>query len=158
VSDPLSVGELASRAEKAIIAGAPPRGDRPGGGPESGEAEAAFTDPDAGFAPTVRKRMASPRGSLFTFVRIALPDDPARRQALRDALEREIREEQGDLLGAIPDGIGLVLQGSEVSQASAFLQRLRARIGGKPAELDFELLSGTLNADRIRALLPPERP
>jgi CheY-like chemotaxis protein len=156
LSDPLSVGELASRAEKAIIAGAPlevPGEDRlppPGPGTVSGGGGSSFER-------TVRARLESPRGSLFTFLHLPSPSDPERRQRLWDVLAAQIRDEDGDLLGGVADGIGLVLQGTEVHQAHAFLQRVRRDLGEDAEGLDFKMLSGALDGERIREILAAER-
>jgi CheY-like chemotaxis protein len=158
LSDPLSVGELASRAEKTMITGAPPLGTDPVGTPEARGQEGTSGDVDTVFARAVRGRLESPRGSVFTFVRIALPDDLALWRGLRDALEGEIRHEHGDFLGPIPGGTGLVLHGAGLLQAEAFLRRVRGRIGEGWAKLDIELLSGILDPDRIRDLVPLPRP
>jgi CheY-like chemotaxis protein len=156
LSDPLSVGELASRAEKAMIAGAPAtdrRGEVDGAGrDESATPHGGHADGE-GFTRAVEERMASPRRSLFTFVRFSGPERFEDRQRLRAILLDEIRDEDGDLAGEVPGGLGVLLHGTEVAQAEAFLARVRGRLGSEGGANEPEVMSGTLDRGRIREAL-----
>lgn len=154
LSDPLSVGELASRAEKAMIAGAPARERRRD---DDGTLVGGGTDA-AAFAASVDERLGSPRGSLFAFLRIPHPPQPGAGERLRSVLLDEIRDEDGDLAGDVTGGIGVVLHGTDVAQAEAFLERVRGRVTPEnPGQLQAEILSGTVDRQRIRDLLAPAR-
>ncbi len=156
VSGPLSVSELASRVEKAMISGASfrPRvsGDdrRKGRGAEgSGK---GVPDAPRPFKAVVRERLESSRGSLFTFLHIPVSAPTTERLHLEEVLQQEIRGDAGDVMGEIEGGYGVVLAGTSTSQADAFLGRVRERLADTGAAVAPEILSGTLDADRIREL------
>lgn len=154
LSEPLSVGELASRAERAIIAGAPPRtGDGDGSEIRSSLAGGVVDN----LPRQALERLAHPRHSLFTLLQIST-SQPSDRQAILAAVAQEIRDEDGDLAGEIPDGIGVILQGTRAEGARPFLARVQDRLGDGVPALEARALSGMVDADEIRSLVPAEQP
>lgn len=156
VSGPLNVAELASRAEKAIIAGSMPRPRVARDGAAPSRAEKAVGDPaeaGASFAEVVRERLESPRESLFTFLQILVSGSAAERLHVGEVLVQEIREDAGDLTGEIPGGYGVVLQDTAVTDAGRFLKRVEARLAPGGASIRSEAWSGTLHGPRIREAL-----
>ena len=154
LSDPLSVGELASRAERAIIAGAPPRTEVQSSRAGPISLEGGIVDR---FADRMLERLGHPRHSLFTLVRIETAD-PSDRERFLDAVAQEIRDEDGDLAGDLPEGVGVILQGTPVEGAEPFLHRVRDRLGQTSQGLKAQVMSGTADAKEIRALVPAELP
>lgn len=157
LSGPLSVAELASRAERAVISRVAPqekaqRVERSALGTKGSGAMSPRE-----FAATVRSRLRSERGSLFSFLKIAPPASAEERERLREILAEEIRDEDGDLVQELPGTIAVVLQGTEAGQARAFLARVRRRMGEEAAVLRVEVLSGTVEAARITELLDGSR-
>ncbi|KPJ92779.1 MAG: hypothetical protein AMS18_06645 [Gemmatimonas sp. SG8_17] len=154
VSDNFSLVELASRFERATLAG---RG-LPSQRQSRSEAEpprvTALLD-RASFARAVDARLGEPDGALFTLLIIRPPMAAGAR--LGEVLLQQIRGEVGDLVGETEGGYGVVLQGARPSQAGSFLDRVSGalkRFGMNGRELDVEVLSGATEADRISLVLP----
>lgn len=153
LSDPLSVGELASRTERAMIAGAPPRNTDAGQKGQSRlEGGRVSNLPDL-----ILERLSHPRHSLFTLVELQA-SGLSERKAVLDAVSHELRAEDGDLAGELPDGVGVILQGTQVEGANAFLDRVRGRLGESGNSLEARVLSGTADTEAIRSLVPAEQP
>jgi DNA-binding response OmpR family regulator len=153
VSGPLNVGELASRAERAVISRAP--SPEPARTEERAGSRERASRPMTGreFAATVRSRLRSERGSLLSFLKIVPPGSPKERARLTQILADEIRDEDDDLMQELPGMIAVVLQGTETEKARAFLTRVRRQMGDEAADLHVRVLSGTVDAPRINELL-----
>lgn len=154
LSAPLSLAELASRAERARAAGASGaiRGGRPDARasvPEVLPGSTGLLDVDA-FGRAVRERLAHPEWRIFSLLRVKPQGDAAERVAA--ALASEIRDEEADLVGALAGGFGVLLQGAELRHARAFLERLRGSIG-EDVIVDVGTWSGLTDRERIEAVL-----
>jgi hypothetical protein len=147
------VGELASRAERAVISRAP--SPEPARTEERAGSRERASRPMTGreFAATVRSRLRSERGSLLSFLKIVPPGSPKERARLTQILADEIRDEDDDLMQELPGMIAVVLQGTETEKARAFLTRVRRQMGDEAADLHVRVLSGTVDAPRINELL-----
>lgn len=154
LSAPLSVAELASRAERAREAaatGAPARRLSPPGG----AAEGVLDGPS--FAVAVRQRLARPEWSVFILVRFRAAPEVAGR--VQEVLLSQVRGEAGDLVGRLEGGLGVVLQGAQEDQAAGFLGRVRRALGegggveGGGGAVGADTWSGLRDRERIEALL-----
>jgi len=154
LSDNFSLVELASRLERATLAG---RG-LPSHRQPPGEVEPPRVAEMLGrsaFARAVDSRLGAPDRALFTLLIIRPPVEAGTR--LGEVLLQQIRGELGDLVGETEGGYGVVLQGARPSQAGSFLDRVSAalkRFGMNGRELDVQILSGATEADRIALVLP----
>jgi len=167
LSSPLSVIELASRVEHAIIAGGrvlrePAESPSLAGtSPEDG----ALRDADgrdtvvmldsSSFSDEIRSRLDEPGRNLFTFVHLRPEGSRAAVDRLRQGLLDTIRFEDGDLAGHLQDGVGVLLEGASVRNADAFIQRLRSKLDAKASTFSWEAMSGSADRADIAGLLDP---
>lgn len=155
LSAPLSLAELASRAERARAAGSGGRvgvgqSEARGAGPETVLGRSAGLLDAVSFGRAVRERLAHPDWRIFSLLRVQPRSDAADR--LGAALVSEVRDEEADLVGSLGDGFGVLLQGAELRHAQAFLERLRGSIG-QDVIVDVGTWSGLTDRDRIEAVL-----
>lgn len=148
MSGPLSVTELASRVEHAIIAGARPLNERAEDQrPETPSEILGIED----FAAQVLERLEDPDRVQFTFVEIRPPGSLGSAEMIQAALIQTIRSDEGDLVGGLPNGLGVVLEGASIKQVPAFLARVRSKLDKRFPDLDWTALAGSSNAAEIRA-------
>lgn len=148
LSGPLSIAELASRAERMQETGAGAARVRRPAAP-GGAGEGVLDGPS--FARAVRERLSRPKWSVFALVRLRGPGASGER--VRGALVAEVRDREGDVVGVLDDGYAVVLQGARADQAKAFLDRLRRSLGGGLPGVEAETLSGLADRERIEAIL-----
>lgn len=147
-----SIAELEARMRRTVASS---RGD----GARGREARRAGPDLLAKepFAGAVRKRLAA-RG-IFALVRLTAGESA--RQALQDALLKQIRREAGDLVGSFGSGYCVLLEGIRRDQAQAFLGRVLDGLpagSGEASGVAAEVLSSMTDAERIGAILGDSQP
>jgi CheY-like chemotaxis protein len=154
LTNEVNIREMESRIRRAATcAGERPRAvDQDGGSIRTPDPVDELLSRKA-FAAIVNERLASKEFGFFTFVGLAgaLP------QGTSEALRESIRVEAGDVVGALDDGFGIVLQEARAGHAEGFLGRVRAALAeqlGEGVELETEILASPDDAERIRALLP----
>ena len=148
MSGPLSLVELASRVEHALIAGARPLALGPAQAASASDQHPAFLDA-APFAQEVRARLGRPEHAHFTFLVIRSPQARGANESLGAAVTQTIRGEEGDLVGGMPGGLGVLLQGTSMSQAPAFLQRVKAKLGKDFPDFEWKARAGSTDAEII---------
>ena len=148
MSGPLSLVELASRVEHALIAGARPLALSAASAESAPVQHPHFMDASA-FAQEIRARLGRPDQAHFTFLVIRPPQARGAAESLGAAVTQAIRSEEGDLVGAMSGGLGVLLQGSSMSQAPAFLQRVKAKLGKDFPDFEWKARAGSTDAEFI---------
>ena len=151
LTGPLSVVELASRVEHAVIAGGRPLVE----GMASSPAEpvpAVILNPIE-FAQEVHRSLESPDTSLFSLVHIQGRDGSPVPHSLGGVLLDAIRAEDGDRAGRLGDGLGVILRGTSVAHAAAFVNRVQAKLESSGRAFEWTAFSGAADQDDLRALL-----
>jgi hypothetical protein len=106
---------------------------------------------DSEFTRLVSERLISEGLEHFSILLIVAPtgDDVA------GVLYDSVRADQGDLVGRVRRGWGVLLQDARAQQAEVFLQRLRDSLAenGSAMPLSAEILAAPEQSERIRAML-----
>jgi DNA-binding response OmpR family regulator len=106
---------------------------------------------DTEFTRLVSERLISEGLEHFSILLITAPtgDDVA------GVLYDSVRADQGDLVGRVRRGWGVLLQDARAQQAEVFLQRLRDSLAenGSAMPLSAEILAAPEQSERIRAML-----
>jgi CheY-like chemotaxis protein len=146
LSGSVDLRELDSRLKRAgESAGREPAQER-----ERPEAAGGPLD-DAEFRRLVSERLISQGLDQFSLLLVIAPagDDMA------GVLYDSVRSDQGDLVGRVRRGWGVLLQDARAQQAEVFLQRLRDSLteNGSRMPLSAEILAAPEQSERIRAML-----
>ncbi len=146
LSGSVDLRELDSRLRRAAGTA------RPSPAPETSRPEPIAAPLDAaGFARAVAGRLVEDALGQFSLLHV----DDGGRASLGRILFESARVEQGDFVGPMRGGWGVLLQDARAQQAEAYLQRVREslRTLGDTGPLDVEILSSPEQSERIRALL-----
>jgi KaiC/GvpD/RAD55 family RecA-like ATPase/CheY-like chemotaxis protein len=157
LSDNFSLVELASRLERATLAGRGLASHRESL-VEAVPLKVTEILDRAAFAKAVDARLAEPAGDIFTLLIIRATGGAGTR--LGEVLLDQIRGELGDLVGETQEGYGVVLQGARPTQTGSFLDRVSnafRQLSTNGYDLDVQILSGTSEAERIALALQAER-
>jgi KaiC/GvpD/RAD55 family RecA-like ATPase/CheY-like chemotaxis protein len=105
----------------------------------------------SGFARTVEARLVGGELSQFSLLHV---EDGAP-GTMEDVLFENARADDGDVIGRMRSGWGVLLQGARAQQAEAYLQRVREALSeaGRDGALAVEILASPEQSERIRALL-----
>ena len=105
----------------------------------------------ADFARSVADRLIAEGLDHFSLLHVDSSDP----EELGRVLFESVRAEQGDLVGPMRRGWGVLLQDARTRQAEAFLQRFRELLAenGSTRPLSVEILAAPEQSERIRALL-----
>jgi CheY-like chemotaxis protein len=128
LSDPVSIPELASRIDRALIAGSDVwdvKESHDGPAPPQPRGVLDSTT----LSEEVVRRAADPLRSVFTFLHLQPGFGAGASGRLGEALLQEARSEDGDLVGGAQAGFGVLLQGARPHHAEVFLTRVRDRLG-----------------------------
>ncbi|MFO7586480.1 MAG: ATPase domain-containing protein [Gemmatimonadota bacterium] len=103
------------------------------------------------FARTVEERLLGEELGQFSLLHV----ESGAREDMDGILFENARAEQGDLVGPMRTGWGVLLQGARAQQAEAYLQRVREALAtaGSDRTLSAEILASPEQSERIRALL-----
>jgi KaiC/GvpD/RAD55 family RecA-like ATPase/CheY-like chemotaxis protein len=120
--------------------------------PEEVRPEPVRTPVDAaGFARTVEERLVDAGLSHFSLLHVedGAPGD------MVGILFSSVRAEDGDVVGRMRSGWGVLLQGARAQQAESYLHRVREALSGAGhgESLAVEILASPEQSERIRALL-----
>jgi hypothetical protein len=87
----------------------------------------------------------------FTLLHFESPDA----EDVGSLLFEDVRVDDGDIVGRMRDGWGVLLQNARAQQAESYLQRLRTRFAetGGDLPLSAEILAAPEQSERIRVLL-----
>jgi hypothetical protein len=104
-----------------------------------------------GFARTVEARLVAGEHSQFSLLHV---EDGAL-DTVEGVLYENARADDGDVVGRMRSGWGVLLQGARAQQAEAYLQRVREALSeaGRDGALAVEILASPEQSERIRALL-----
>jgi len=104
-----------------------------------------------GFARTVERRLVDTALSQFSLLHIE--DGVA--GDMEELLFSNTRAEDGDVVGRMRSGWGVLLQGARAQQAESYLRRVREALSGAGhgGSLAVEILASPEQSERIRALL-----
>ncbi|MDT8437143.1 MAG: ATPase domain-containing protein [Gemmatimonadota bacterium] len=146
LSGSLDVRELEARLRRAAAAAARPAAaeiERP----EPSEAPLDAS----GFAHAVEERLRS--DALVHFGLLHVPGGDEER--FGQVLFGHVRAEDGDLVGRVRGGWGVLLQGARARQAESFLLRVREALAaeGATSDIEAEILASPEQSERIRAVL-----
>lgn len=146
LSGSVDLRELESRLRRAAETaqrGPAPEAERPD--PAQAPVDAAA------FARTVEDRLFAEGLGQFSLLHV---DDVARDDMDRILFEN-VRAEQGDVVGPLRSGWGVLLQGARAQQAESYLQRVREALSaaGHDRSIAVEILASPEQSERIRALL-----
>jgi len=154
LTGPLSVVELASRVEHAVIAGGRPLAEGMArSSPEPTQAAPAVILNPIEFAQEVHRSLESPDTSLFSLVHIQGRKGSPFPQTLGGVLLDTIRADDGDRVGRLGDGLGIILRGTSVAHAAAFVNRIQAKLDSREDAFEWTAYSGAADQDDLRALL-----
>jgi hypothetical protein len=106
---------------------------------------------DSEFTRLVSERLIAEGLDHFSLLLVDAP----RGADVGHLLFNSVRAEQGDLVGPVRRGWGVLLQDARAQQAEAFLQRLRDSLAENGADmpLSAEILAAPEQSERIRAML-----
>jgi DNA-binding response OmpR family regulator len=152
MSGAISVMELGSRIDQAVIAGGRPAADRHGGPGEQMGGTRLLTQTE--LSAEVDGRIENLDDAPFTFVHLTTPPRSSAEAALRDSLLKMIRGEEGDRVGRLAVGTGVILHGTPVKQVFAFVKRLESTLGAEAVSFEWQAFSSSVDMDQIRRLVP----
>ena len=106
---------------------------------------------DSEFTRLVSERLIAEGLDHFSLLLVDAP----RGAEVGDLLFDSVRADQGDLVGPVRRGWGVLLQDARAQQAEAFLQRLRVSLedNGSSLPVSAEILAAPEQSERIRAML-----
>ncbi len=153
LSGPLSVMELATRVEHAVIAGGRAPAEGAGASGEHRSKDRTLLDREE-LAAELRRRIGDSRRSHFTLVHLRTGSAGPDRDTLGAALVDTLRFEDGDLVGQVSDGFAVVLQGTPAGQAVCFVDRVQSKLEKGAAGLAWKAYAAGVDRAAIHELLP----
>jgi DNA-binding response OmpR family regulator len=153
LSGPIGALELASRIDQAVIAGGRPAAAEPPDAPGDQKGGARLLTP-LELSAEIDARVKLQGDAPFTFVRLRTAPGSRTESVIREAILLTIRIEEGDRVGELVQGTGVILQGTSLKQVGAFVKRLESRIGMDQVTFEWQGFSSAADMDQVLALLP----